>query len=56
MKPVTDNLRIASIRAVSAPAVVRAELPLSQAAAECTARTRAVQLGRRGLTAAANRS
>ncbi len=36
----TDNLRIASIHEVSTPAVVQAELPLSEAAAETVTRTR----------------
>ena len=40
MKPVTENLRIASIRAVSTPAQIQAELPLSEAAAETTAAAR----------------
>ena len=36
MKYVTENLRIRSIRAVSTPAEVQAELPLSEAAAQTT--------------------
>jgi 3-deoxy-7-phosphoheptulonate synthase len=41
MKLVTENLRIASIRPVSTPAQVQAELPLLEAAAATVARTRA---------------
>jgi 3-deoxy-7-phosphoheptulonate synthase len=40
MKLVTENLRIASIRPVSTPAQVQAELPLLEAAANTVARTR----------------
>ena len=40
MKLVTENLRIASIRPVSTPAQVQAELPLLEAAAGTVARTR----------------
>jgi 3-deoxy-7-phosphoheptulonate synthase len=40
MKPVTDNLRIASVRAVSTPAQIQAELPISDNAAETTAAAR----------------
>jgi 3-deoxy-7-phosphoheptulonate synthase len=36
MKYVTENLRIRSVRAVSTPAQVQAELPLSEAAAQTT--------------------
>ncbi len=41
MTRVTDNLRIRSIKPVSTPAAVKAELPLSDAAAETTAGARA---------------
>lgn len=40
MKPVTENLRIASVRPVSTPAQVQAELPLTAAAANCVLETR----------------
>ena len=40
MTTVTENLRIASIRAVSTPAQVQAELPLSEAAAQTTVTAR----------------
>jgi 3-deoxy-7-phosphoheptulonate synthase len=40
MKYVTENLRIRSIRAVSTPAQVQDELPLSEAAAQTTLRAR----------------
>jgi 3-deoxy-7-phosphoheptulonate synthase len=40
MNLVTENLRITSIRPVSTPAQVQAELPLSEAAAETTVRAR----------------
>jgi 3-deoxy-7-phosphoheptulonate synthase len=39
-KPVTDNLRIKSIRAVAAPTQIQAELPLSEAAAQTVATAR----------------
>jgi 3-deoxy-7-phosphoheptulonate synthase len=39
-RPVTDNLRIASIRAVATPAQVQAELPLNAAAAQTVETTR----------------
>jgi len=40
MKPVTENTRIRSIRAVSTPAQVQSELPLSDAAAQTVLQTR----------------
>ena len=40
MKYVTENLRIRSVRAVSTPAQVQAELPLSEAAAQTTVQAR----------------
>jgi len=40
MKPVTENLRIASVSPVATPAQVQDELPLSEAAAETTAAAR----------------
>jgi 3-deoxy-7-phosphoheptulonate synthase len=40
MTTVTENLRIASIRAVSTPAQVQDELPLSEAAAQTTSQAR----------------
>ncbi len=40
MKPVTENTRIRSIRAVSTPAQVQAELPLSDAATQTVLQTR----------------
>jgi 3-deoxy-7-phosphoheptulonate synthase len=40
MNTVTENLRIASIRAVSKPSQVQAELPLSEAAAQTTVNAR----------------
>ena len=40
MKYVTENLRIKSVRAVSTPAQVQAELPLSEAAAQTTVQER----------------
>ncbi|MCC2656869.1 MAG: 3-deoxy-7-phosphoheptulonate synthase [Panacagrimonas sp.] len=40
MKPVTENTRIRSIRAVSTPLQVQAELPLSEAAAQTVLQTR----------------
>ncbi|MBI3171639.1 MAG: 3-deoxy-7-phosphoheptulonate synthase, partial [Hydrocarboniphaga effusa] len=40
MKYVTENLRIRSIRAVSTPAQVQAELPLSENAARTTLEAR----------------